>query len=489
MNQYQENIFYHYVLSEQRYLNTCIPEHFSNTTVRELFDIAKDHTIKYHEPPTKDQMYELIRIKGLGEKISEEQLTALYNTKSLLSQYDNEWLDQNVGPWIQVRNLEYVMRKAIALMKTSSMNVENASSVVEQIRSMITTETSIDFNFNMGVDFFDPTAHLQTRLARASSGYDYIDLCLKGGYWKGSLIAFLSGPKAGKSMWLGNLALRSAQMGNNTAYVTFELQEEILNMRIGSNLFNVKMDDYENWAKDQDNLKRRMSDIKQTSVIPFGKLHVKEFPASTCSATDLRTYLKKAEEILGIKFDNIFVDYINIMKNWRNPNTENTYMKIKQIAEDLRAMAMEEQWTVITATQTNRGGIDNTDLRTTDVSESAALLHTVDVLFGIITDPEMKARGEYFLKCLANRVSGYQNTRKRYTIEWAYARIEEDKNSAIQDMDFLINNTVSPRNHPGPRGGGSTNIHTFVSQAMVPEQPVDINSSSSLSVSTNGLFE
>jgi len=156
------------------------------------------------------------------------------------------------------------------------------------------------------------------------------------------------------STWLGNLALSSSQLGHNTAYVTFELQEEIINMRIGSNMFNVPLDDYENWAKDQDALKRKITEARSSAIRPLGVLHTKEFPSSTCSVNDLRTYLKKAEETLGIKFDNIFVDYINIMKNWRNPNTENTYMKIKQIAEDLRAMAMEEMWAIITATQTNR---------------------------------------------------------------------------------------------------------------------------------------
>lgn len=162
------------------------------------------------------------------------------------------------------------------------------------------------------------------------------------------------------STWLGNLALKSSKLGHNTAYITFELQEEIVNMRIGANLFSVPLDDYEDWAKDQDRLKKKIQSVRQGSLNDFGVLHTKEFPASTCSVNDLRTYLKKAEEVLGLKFDNIFVDYINIMKNWRNPNTENTYMKIKQIAEDLRAMAMEEKWAVITATQTNRCLAPNT---------------------------------------------------------------------------------------------------------------------------------
>jgi len=488
INSYQEQIFYHYILDNQLFLSVSKSEYFANTNIRELFDIAKEHALRYKQPPTKDQMMELLRVKGLGEKYSIEIVEGLYNTKALLGQYDNEWLENNVGPWIQVRNLDNVMRKAIAFMKTTKVTAENASEVVEKIRHMLTSETVIDFSFNIGSDFFDPLAHLQTRLARTSTGYDYIDLCLKGGWWKGSLIVFLSGPKAGKSMWLGNLALASVQQGHNTAYVSFELQEEIINMRIGANMFTIPLDDYENWAKDQDMLKTKIQQAKQSAIIPLGILHTKEFGASTCSVNDLRTYLRKTEEILGIKFANVFVDYINIMKNWRNPNTENTYMKIKQISEDLRAMAMEEQWAVITATQTNRGGWEGSDMSIINISESGALLHTVDALFGIITNAEMKARKEYYLKCLANRVGGYENTKKRYTIEWKYARIEEDKNSPIQDMDFLINNTISPRS-TGPRGT-TADIHTFINQATPTKDAriSDVSKLPDVNITGHGMF-
>jgi hypothetical protein len=123
---------------------------------------------------------------------------------------------------------------------------------------------------------------------------------------------------------------------------------------------------------------------------------------------------------------------------------------------------MEEQWAVISATQTNRGGWDTNDLSISDVSESAALLHTVDMLFGLITNPEMKARMEYYLKCLASRVSGYENTKKRFTVDWKYGRIEEDKNSQIQDMDFVINSVVS-KNHAGPRQSNAVQNKGFVS--------------------------
>ena len=449
---YQEQIFWHYILNNRMYLNTTKPEFFSNQTLKELFEISKDHALRYGEAPSKDQIVELVRIKGKNDTISEDIITALYNAKEQLKNYDQKWIEDNVGPWIRIRNLDNVMRKSIAYMKTSQITAENAAETVETVRNMLTTETAIDFDFHIGSDFFDAEAHKQTRLARTSTGYDYIDLCMKGGYWKGSLIGLLGGPKSGKSLWLNNLAARSVSLGYNTAYITLELQEELVLMRIGSNLLELPVENYDKIAQDTDLLKKKLSDFRANSFSPLGALHVKEFPSSTASTNDVKSYLKKVQEILGIKFDNIFIDYINIMRNWRNPNTENTYMKIKQISEDLRAMAMEEQWAVITVTQTNRGGWEAEDLNITNVSESAALIHTVDMLFGIITSAEMKARSEYYLKCLANRVAGLENTRQRFTMDWKYARIEEDKNSPIEDMDFIMNHVVGGQNQ---RRGGS----------------------------------
>lgn len=195
---YQEAIFFHYILENQIFLNSTKPEFFSNQTLRDLFTLAKDHSLRYKEAPSREQLGELVRIKGLGEKYSNDIVEALYNSKAQMKQYDAEWLEENVGPWIQVRNLDNVMRKSIAFMKTNKVTAENASEVIEKVRHMMTTETAIDFSFNLGVDFFDPTSHLQERLARTITGYPYIDKCLNGGWWKGSFIVFLSGPKTGK---------------------------------------------------------------------------------------------------------------------------------------------------------------------------------------------------------------------------------------------------------------------------------------------------
>lgn len=273
--------------------------------------------------------------------------------------------------------------------------------------------------------------------------------------------------------WACNLAAKSVLMGYNTAYITLELQRELVHMRIGANMLNVPIDDYEALTHDQDLLKQKLTTLKQKSLRPLGELHVKEFPSSTASSNDIAAYLRKAQELLGYKFDNVFIDYLNIMKNWRNPNTEHTYMKIKQISEDVRAMGQENNWAIISVTQTNRSGWLTNDLNITSLSESGGLLQTVDMLFGIITDPAMKAKGEYYLKCLANRVGGYENCRKRHTMDWKYLRIEEDKLAPIQDMEFFVNSLSGQKQ---PRGRSTTTtLNAMISDKVKPVNPIPDN--------------
>ncbi len=106
-------------------------------------------------------------------------------------------------------------------------------------------------------------------------------------------------------------------------------------------------------------------------------------------------------------------------------------MKIKQIAEDIRGMAMSNDWSVITATQTKQSEFDSTDLSISSASESSGLVATVDGMFGIIQDPIMYANREYKLKLLANRDDGYKNAYKMFTVDYRYMRISENMDVAM----------------------------------------------------------
>ena len=242
---------------------------------------------------------------------------------------------------------------------------------------------------------------------------------------------YTNGILSHNSIWLANLAANSVRMGYNTAVLSLEMRDRKLVKRLGANLLNISMREYAQAAEDRVMMKKRLSQVGYDSLQVPGKLYVKEFPTSSAGVPDIERYIQKMEETKGLKFKVIILDYINILKNWRNPNSENMYMKIKQIAEDLRAMAMRNDWAIVTATQINRSGFGSTDLNATNISESAALGHTVDAMFGIIQDEIMHANREYILKLIANRDDGYKNSRRKFLINYDYMRIMEDPDSSI----------------------------------------------------------
>ncbi len=424
-----EKIFYHYVLERPELLNVVKPRFFRTASLSKLYEIGNNFYEKYNKQPTQQQVKELVKSLGLSEEINDQQISLLYETN--LSQYEPEWLKESTEAWVEYQNLDASVQDLISYLKTTQVNVENVKDVVQTAKTIISEQNNIQFGFDEGLDFFNPDSHIQPLSDTFSSGYEYIDTVLGGGFYSKALFCFIGEMKIGKSIWLANLAANSVKLGQNTAVISLEMRDRKLVKRLGANLLGIPMKEYAESARDSVSLKQKLGNLGYSELRTPGKLFVKEFPTSSAGVPDVERYLKKMEELKGIKFKVIILDYINILKNWRNPNSENTYMKIKQIAEDLRAMAMRNDWAIVTATQINRSGFGSTDLNATNISESAALGHTVDAMFGIIQDEIMHANREYILKLIANRDDGFKNSRRKFLINYDLMRITEDPNTQI----------------------------------------------------------
>jgi replicative DNA helicase len=213
-------------------------------------------------------------------------------------------------------------------------------------------------------------------------------------------------------------------MGHNVVFITAEMSAQKVLKRIGSNLLHIPMSEYDKNSNNRDYMKRRLEKVSR-GLLPPGKLFVKEYPTSQGTIPDIEAYLKDLEENQDHKVNVLVVDYINILANYRNPNTENTYMKIKQIAEDLRALAVKRDMLVISATQINRGAWDATEVRMENIAESAGLAHTADVMYALIQDSVMHAEREYWLKVLKIRDGQGKGSRCRFDIDYEHMRLTE----------------------------------------------------------------
>lgn len=443
MNQYIQNIFYHFILSEFGLAQKVEPDFFDSTNLQICFQFAKEYVIKYHSAPTANQLKELVKAGNASEQVTDDIIDILYNAEKSVKDYTHDWLYDNATSWAQWKNFVKSLSSTIAYVKLNQDNVtvDNVKDIMEHAKGGFNRSCIIEFNADdkEGSDFWNAESHKQVQLVRSSTGYSFLDLCLDGGTFPGCLVCFVGAPKIGKSLWLQNLCAESVKKGENNAYITLELPEEMINQRIGANMFSIPALDYKNYTADTAAFKERMSAFKKNCMVPPGQLIVKSFPTSSMSVLDLESWLLNKEEELStetkkFKFKNIFIDYINIMRNYRNPNSENTYMKIKQLAEDVKAMGLKHGWAIITATQANRSQYDTTDMTGSQVAESAGLAATVDVMFGIIADSMMKAQGHYYIKCLFDRVSPQDNKRKLFLLDKEYLRITEDLASPIEEV-------------------------------------------------------
>ena len=101
----------------------------------------------------------------------------------------------------------------------------------------------------------------------------------------------------------------------------------------------------------------------------------------------------------------MIVDYLNICNSarYKGSSNINSYTLVKAIAEELRGLAKEYNCAILTGTQLNRDGVDNTNVSLKEISESSGLSHTVDMLFALMRTEELDSINQVMIKQLKNR--------------------------------------------------------------------------------------
>ena len=426
---YSENIIIKNILEDKSYLEVVKSDFFKNEGFKTIVEVAKDFWERYKESPTREQIKEALKISGRTDSVSISEIDSIYDVD--LNKYDSDWLIETTQFFIEYKNLTKSAVDSVKYLQSTPVTSENIKSVIETFKSIVNDRNNLDFSFDEGLDFFNAENHKQPTTNTFSSGYTFVDTVLGGGFSAKALYVFMGMPKVGKSLWLGNIAAQAVRSGHNVGIISLEMSDRKYVKRLGANILGIPVGEYNDRAEDDQLIKKKIQSVAFDNLQIPGKLFVKEFPTSQASVHDVERYLRKIEESKGIKFKVVIVDYINIMKNWRNPNSENTYMKIKQIAEDLRGIAMANEWSIITATQTKQSDFDSSDLSINSAAESSGLVATVDGMFGIIQDPMMYANREYKLKILANRDDGYKNAHKIFNVDYKFMRIVEDTNTPM----------------------------------------------------------
>ena len=270
------------------------------------------------------------------------------------------------------------------------------------VEKLIKDAIQISLNKDMGTDYFeDPRARL-TKLkdgnGQISTGWPSIDKKLYGGFNRGELNIFCAGSGGGKSLFLANLGVNWAQQGLNVLYLTFELSEGLVAMRLDSMMTGIGTREI---FKNLDEVELKVRVMGKKS----GNLQVKYMPSGK-NCNDIRAYLKEYQVKKGCKPDVILIDYLDLMMPLSvKVSPSDLFVKDKYVSEEIRNLAMETQCITVTASQLNRSAVEEIEFDHSHISGGLSKIMTADNVIGIFTSRAMKERGRYQIQFMKTRSS------------------------------------------------------------------------------------
>lgn len=303
--------------------------------------------------------------------------------------------------WLLQEFETFARHKAIeaAIIKSSDLLEKGEYGPVEDL---IKRAVQIGLQKDLGTDYFaNPRSRLEAikdKNGQISTGWASLDQRLFGGFNRGELNIFAGGSGAGKSLFLANLGVNWALQGLNVLYLTFELSENLVSMRVDSMVTGIPARDV---FKSIDDVEMRVKMIGKKS----GAFQVKYMPTGK-NVNDIRSYVKEYEIKTGRRIDVLLVDYLDLMMPMRvKVSAENLFIKDKYVSEELRDLAMELNTVTITASQLNRAAVEEIEFDHSHISGGLSKIQTADNVFGIFTSRAMRERGRYQIQLMKTRSS------------------------------------------------------------------------------------
>lgn len=385
-------------------------EYFQDTNQRIIYDEISKFVQEYNELPTKEILcIELEKRTDLNEESYKKTLGIISSLDNV--PVDNKWLIDTTEKWCRDRAIYLALMESIHIADGNSDSKNR-----DAIPSILSDALAVSFDNHIGHDYFEDYEERFESYRRAEEklpfDIEYLNKITNGGLAKKTLTIFMGSTGSGKTRCLCHLAASYLLQNKNVLYITLEMSEDKIAERIDANLLDVDI-------KSLAELPKKIFDTKVNNLMrkTQGALIVKEYPTASAHCGHFKALLNELNLKKSFVPDVIIVDYMNICSSSRyKSNTNiNSYSYVKSIAEELRGLAVESNVPLITATQTNRSGMNSSDVDITDTSESVGGPVTADLLLALISTEELTELGQIMIKQLKNRYSD-PNMYKRFVV-------------------------------------------------------------------------
>jgi len=390
------------LLFNSEYCRKVLPflksEYFENFHEKIVFEEICKFIIAYEDLATKEVL--LIETEKRTD-ITEDTYKTICD---YISKLDNSPIDLS---WAIDTTEEWCKDRAIYLALMESIKIADGQDEKrgrDSIPIILQEALAISFDDHIGHDYIDDFERRYDYYTRVEEklpfDLDYFNKITGGGLSRKTLSLILAAPNVGKSLAMCSFTSSFLAQGKNVLYITLEMAEEKIAQRIDANLLNTNVSEIKKLSREK--FGNKVTRLAQKTQ---GKLIIKEYPPVSAHVGHFKALLNELALKKNFHPDVIFIDYMNICASQRfsKSSTVNSYTYVKSISEELRALAVEHNVPVFSATQMTRGGATSTDPDMTDTSESFGTVATVDLIIAMIKTEELEQLGQVMFKQVKNR--------------------------------------------------------------------------------------
>jgi replicative DNA helicase len=264
-----------------------------------------------------------------------------------ISEYQTEFLLEEIEDFIREKLIHNV--NVDIAINLSNNKTEEIKQCPDKLREAI----AFSFDSKVGLDFIEEEErlynylHNRDRVVPTSIGF--LNKAIEGGFHEKSLTLFMAETNLGKSLIMASAAVDAVLRNKNVLYVTCEMSEEKISERIMANMFDISTEDLKVLPKNKfhEKFEKIRKELKN-------KIVVKEYPPRAINVNHIKNLIKELKVRKKFVPDIIFIDYIGIMNPIYKNKGDNSYLEVKRISEEVRALAVELGIPIVSAVQTNR---------------------------------------------------------------------------------------------------------------------------------------
>ena len=360
------------------FFDAVTKDHFEDLNTGKCYETIKNYFLEYNKIPTAKTFARKAEKEGISHK-------TIIKIIGLFKDLKNEPLEFYIDE-IKKHLKEVVIRKAVV----DSMDLidEGLEDGIEDLIRQALANTS---EFNHGLNYYnDIERRYETVSQTFQTGWPSWDRFISGGWKKKKVYAIMSPSAYGKSIFLGQMALKLSLANLKVVFFTLELDEDDIANRLDCSVLKEKFD-----ISKINDLEAKLEKIKTTTLNGKSNLMIKKMSDVGTSITHLRNYVEQLEAKYDFVPDVIVLDYIDLI----DPTHQKKLIKSKYDSQgmavrEFRAWCGTGDYIGLTATQSQRLGKDQSieDMDENNIGDSYEIVRGLDFLATIVQTPSEKQK-------------------------------------------------------------------------------------------------